>query len=207
MPTAARKDAGSASADTAPVTELAQPAQPDDGALVRRALSGDRWAEEALYRRHVRSVTNATTRLLGRIAEADDVVQDTFVCAFERLGELADPGSFRGWAHRIAVSMCHRRFRRMRLMRALGMDRGSDDATLEAQAEPGCRPEAVAALREIDATLRSLPTAARSAWILHRVEGWTLEETSTAMTVSLATVKRRIAEADQSILERCGGER
>ena len=59
-----------------------------DATLVERAIDGDRWAMEALYRRHVQRVTNAVTRVLGRSAEADDVVQDTFVVALDRLGDL-----------------------------------------------------------------------------------------------------------------------
>jgi RNA polymerase sigma-70 factor (ECF subfamily) len=182
-----------------PVTELPTTQWEDDAELVRRARSGDRWAEEALYRRHVRAVTNAVTRLLGRTADADDVVQDTFVRALERLDDLRDGAAFRGWVQRIAVTLCHRRFRRRKLLRVLGLDRDPNDATLEAYAAEGARPDLVATLRQIDRELEKLSVASRSAWILHRVEGWTLEETADALEVSLATTKRRLAEADARI--------
>jgi RNA polymerase sigma-70 factor (ECF subfamily) len=182
-----------------PVTELPTTQWEDDAELVRRARGGDRWAEEALYRRHVRAVTNAVTRLLGRTADADDVVQDTFLRALERLEDLRDGAAFRSWVQRIAVTLCHRRFRKRKLLRAFGLDRGDDDATLEAQATEGARPDLVALLRQIDRELDRLSVASRSAWILHRVEGWTLEETADALEVSLATAKRRLAEADARI--------
>ncbi len=181
------------------VTELPTTQWEDDAELVRRARGGDRWAEEALYRRHVRAVTNAVTRLLGRTADADDVVQDTFVRALERLEDLRDGAAFRSWVQRIAVTLCHRRFRKRKLLRAFGLDRGDDDATLEAHAVEGARPDLVALLRQIDRELDRLSVASRSAWILHRVEGWTLEETADALEVSLATAKRRLAEADARI--------
>lgn len=182
------------------VTELPRASFQDDVELVRRAREGDRWAEEALYRRHVRAVTNAVTRLLGRSAEADDVVQDTFVRALERLDDVRDGVAFRAWIQRIAVTLCHRRFRKRKLLRVLGLDRGdADDATLAATAHEGTRPDLVVELREIDRTLDRLSFASRSAWILHRVEGWTLEETADALEVSLATTKRRLSEADQAI--------
>jgi len=193
------RDPVSLPARSAAVTELPAASFQDDVELVRRARQGDRWAEEALYRRHVRAVTNAVTRLLGRTAEADDVVQDTFLRALERIDDVRDGVAFRAWIQRIAVTLCHRRFRRRKLLRAFGMDRGDDDAVLAASAIEGSRPDLVSELREIDRTLDTLSLAARSAWILHRVEGWTLEETADALSVSLATAKRRLAEADDRI--------
>ena len=183
----------------ASVAEIPAPSFHDDADLVRRALAGDRWAEEALYRRHVRAVTNAVTRLLGRSSEADDVIQDTFVRALERLSDVRDGVAFRAWVQRIAVSLCHRRFRKRKLLRALGLDRGDDDATLAAHAYEGSRPDLVAELREIDRVLARMSESSRTAWILHRAEGWTLEETANALDVSLATCKRRLREADDVI--------
>lgn len=196
-------------ARTPVVTELPATSFQDDAELVRRAREGDRWAEEALYRRHVRAVTNAVTRLLGRTAEADDVVQDTFVRALERLDDVRDGVAFRAWIQRIAVTLCHRRFRKRKLLRAFGLDRGDDDAALARSVVEGSRPDLVVELREIDRTLERLAIASRSAWILHRVEGWTLEETADAIGVSLATVKRRLVEADAAIdpIRERGGRR
>lgn len=182
-----------------PVTELPATSWEDDAELVRRAREGDRWAEEALYRRHVRAVTNAATRLLGRTTEADDVVQDTFLRALERIDDVRDGVAFRAWIQRIAVTLCHRRFRKRKLLRAFGLDRGDDDAALATSAIAGSRPDLVLELAEIDRTLSTLSIASRTAWILHRVEGWTLEETADALSVSLATAKRRLSEADVRI--------
>lgn len=190
-----------------PVTELPATSFQDDVELVRRARAGDRWAEEALYRRHVRAVTNAVTRLLGRTAEADDVIQDTFLRALERIDDVRDGVAFRAWIQRIAVTLCHRRFRKRKLLRALGLDRGDDDALLASYASEGSRPDLVAELREIDRILAGLSMASRSAWILHRIEGWTLEETASAMEVSLATCKRRLSEADERIERERGAAR
>jgi RNA polymerase sigma-70 factor (ECF subfamily) len=182
-----------------PVTELPTTQWEDDAELVRRARSGDRWAEEALYRRHVRAVTNAVTRLLGRTADADDVVQDTFVRALERLDDLRDGAAFRGWVQRIAVTLCHRRFRRRKLLRVLGLDRDPNDATLEAYAAEGARPISSPPCVRSTASSRSSrwPRARPGSSIASRAG--TLEETADALEVSLATTKRRLAEADARI--------
>src|SRR5579862_3734773 len=85
--------------------------EPDDVELVRRARAGDAWAHEAIYRRYVQRVARVAQRLLRDPAEVDDVVQETFLIAFEKIDALAEPAALRGWLTQIAVSRVHRRFR------------------------------------------------------------------------------------------------
>jgi RNA polymerase sigma-70 factor, ECF subfamily len=167
-----------------------------DEELVRRALAGDRWGRDMLYRRHADSLLAMTIRLLANRGEAEEIVQDTFVTAFEQLGTLREPGAVRGWLGQIAVNLVRRRFRRGRLMRFLGLDRGADDATLEALADPGVSTDQRAELALIDRLLRGMKPALRLAWMLRRVDGLELGEVASLSDCSLATVKRRIAEAD-----------
>lgn len=173
----------------------------DDATLVRRALDGDRWAEEALYRRHVRRVSDVAIRVLGRTHEAEDVVQDTFLKALQKLHTLRDPSLFPRWIMRIAMNMVRGKLRKRRLLRTLGLDRTVDDATLERMASPATPPDVRAELAGIDAVLRDVPSEARVAWMLHVVEGWSLPETAEAIGCSLATVKRRIRHARERIDE------
>jgi RNA polymerase sigma-70 factor (ECF subfamily) len=167
-----------------------------DEELVRRALAGNRWGRDMLYRRHADSLLAMTIRLLANRGEAEEIVQDTFVTAFEQLGTLREPGAVRGWLGQIAVNLVRRRFRRGRLMRFLGLDRGADDATLEALADPGVSADQRAELALIDRLLRGMKPALRLAWMLRRVDGLELGEVASLCDCSLATVKRRIAEAD-----------
>ncbi|MCA9605923.1 MAG: RNA polymerase sigma factor [Myxococcales bacterium] len=179
----------------------------DDATLVARALDGDRWAKEALYRRHVRRVTNAVTRMVGRSAEADDAIQEAFLIAFTRLPELRDPGAFRGWLAQIAVNEVRGRLRRRRWKKRLGLDREEDDASLEALAALDASPEVRAELARLDVLLSSLDAELRMAWMLRYVEGWELTEVATALDCSLATAKRRIKEAKDRIDAHVAGRR
>jgi RNA polymerase sigma-70 factor (ECF subfamily) len=176
-----------------------------DEELVRRALAGERWGREMLYRRHAGSLLAMTVRLLANHGEAEEVVQDTFVTAFEQLGTLREPAAVRGWLGQIAVNLVRRRFRRGRLMRFLGLDRGADDATLEALADPGISTDQRAELALVDRLLRGMKPALRLAWMLRRVDGLELGEVASLCDCSLATVKRRIAEAD-AIVDRHAAE-
>jgi RNA polymerase sigma-70 factor (ECF subfamily) len=170
-----------------------------DEELVRRALAGDRWGREMLYRRHAGSLLAMTIRLLANRGEAEEIVQDTFVTAFEQLGTLRDPGAVRGWLGQIAVNLVRRRFRRGRLLRFLGLDRGADDATLESLADPGVSTDQRAELAFVDRLLRGMKPALRLAWMLRRVDGLELGEVASLCECSLATIKRRITEADAII--------
>jgi RNA polymerase sigma-70 factor (ECF subfamily) len=162
---------------------------------VGRVGLGERWAEEAFYRRYVGLVHGTVRRLLGRSAEAEDVVQDTFATAFEIWGQLRNPESARQWLMQIAIRKVHRRFRKRRLLRALGLDRSHDDATLEALAQPDSRSEARVELTMLDEALTQLGSSERIAWMLRYVEGLTLAEVAAQCRCSLATAKRRILAA------------
>jgi DNA-directed RNA polymerase specialized sigma24 family protein len=73
----------------------------EDGELVRSALAGDQGAFSRLYERYGRMVHGL---LLARVAkeEVDDLVQDVFLAAWRRLGDLRDPAAFGGWIATIA---------------------------------------------------------------------------------------------------------
>jgi RNA polymerase sigma-70 factor, ECF subfamily len=167
-----------------------------DGELVARALEGDRWSRDVLYRRHVRYLLAITSRLLANRSEGEEVVQDTFVMAFEKLATLRNAAALRSWLARIAVSLVQRWLRRDRLLRFLGLDRGLEDAGLEALAAPSLLPDDRAELALADRVLRQLPSKRRVAWMLRRVEGLPLAEVATLCDCSLATVKRQIGAAD-----------
>jgi RNA polymerase sigma-70 factor (ECF subfamily) len=140
-------------------------------------------------------------RLLGRTAEAEDVVQDAFVTAFLHLAELKDRTRFEPWLTRIAVREVHRRYRRRRLRRALGLDRGDDDGGLAAAIDSRADPALARKLSELDGALSRLPTLCRTAWLLRYLEHCELRDIAEQCDCSLATVKRQIGKAEALLAE------
>lgn len=185
------------------VVEVGAARTVSDADLVRRARDeGDRWAEEALFRRHAGAVAATVMRLLGNRAEAEDVVQDTFVTALGKLDTLREPEAVRSWLLTIAVRRVQQRFRRRRLCRALGLERdreADDEVSCARFVAEEASPEMRAELRLLDGALAALPAKQRIAWMLRHVEGCSLEETARACDCSLATIKRRIAAVDASV--------
>jgi RNA polymerase sigma-70 factor (ECF subfamily) len=168
----------------------------DDAELVARAVAGDGAAEAQIYRRHARALGNLAARLLGSRADAEDVVQETFVTALEHLADLRDPARLRPWLMRVTVSLAQKRLRKRRLLRWLGLDRTESDLSLDTLATDAMPADRRAELTRIAAILETLPAPDRVAWTLHRVEGETLEAAAAACGCSLATVKRRIAAVE-----------
>ncbi|MGE0792530.1 MAG: RNA polymerase sigma factor [Sandaracinaceae bacterium] len=176
-----------------------------DAELVARCLEGDdRWARGALYRRHAETVAGLALRLLRDRDEADDVLQDTFVCAFQTLGALRDPAQLGAWLRTICVRQVHRRFRRRRLLASLGFRRTT--IPLEELALRDAGQEAREELRRVDAVLARLPVRARIVWSMRVIEGETLPAIAEAMDVSLVTVKRDVRLA-QDALDALFGDR
>lgn len=174
-------------------------AAPSDEELVARALADDAWACEALYRRHVHRVTGVVAKLLRHGADIEDVVQDTFVAAFEELADLREPERVGRWIVGIGVHKAHRRFRRRKLARALGLDRSIDDERLVAQLASDAAHDARVEIARIDEALDGMPDVERLCFVLRRLEGYPLEEVASLTGISLATVKRKLLNAERVV--------
>jgi RNA polymerase sigma-70 factor (ECF subfamily) len=181
------------------------PVETSDELLVIRARAGDERAAGELYRRHVGYVFGLSTRMLRHRSEAEDITQEVFAIAFERLHGLQDPSAFRPWAAQIGVNLVRKRIRRLRLARVLGIEHGPPDATLEALAQTASNGEARAELALLDGALARLPFEPRLAWMLRYVEGEELTTVARICRCSLATAKRRIARAAATVAEHVGG--
>ena len=170
-----------------------------DDVLVARALEGDRWSRAALYHRFASEVASLALHLLRDRDEAADVLQDTFLSAFETLSALREPAKVRAWLRRICVRHVQRRFRRRGLRRALGLGSPASVPLAELAARDASQ-EARAQLARVDAVLRTLPERARIVWTLRLVEGETLPSIAALTGASLATVKRDLALAQAEAL-------
>ena len=190
------RDTFAAPVGASPAAALREPA-PDAlrlERLVAAARTGDGRAEEALYRLHAADVLRLATRLLRSRQEAEDVAQDAFLAALRDLPQLREGAAFRGWLMQITVRLVHRRFRARKWRQIFGLRCGEDDARL-AQLASGADASERAELALLDAALDAAAPSDKLLWMLRHVEGWALDEIAAQCSISLATVKRRIARA------------
>lgn len=151
---------------------------------------------EGLYARYSGYVARLAARLLGSgDAEVDDVVQDVFWLASQRLERIVDLIQARGWLATVTTRVARRRLRRRRF-RALFHARPHGEVPAR-----GATPEERTILARLYEVLDGLPTEHRLAWSLRYLEGEPLEAVASACGCSLATAKRRVAAAKRVIDE------
>lgn len=151
---------------------------------------------EDLYAKHARYIAGVVHRILGgRDGEVDDIVQETFVDAFAGIARIDDPTAARAWLVTVAVRRTHRflaRRRRRALFAFWAKDYGPRSS------DPRDRQP----VDDLYDALDHLPAEVRVPWSLHRIEQLSLPETAAYCEVSLATVKRRIADAEARLQRR-----
>ena len=196
---------GSQDEQRAPARHEGQAAGPSDAALVVAARAGEKWAQEALFRRHARMVNGLAYRLLGSDHELDDLVQESFLAALRSLDRLAQPQAFAAWLGSITVRHAHKLLRKRKLLSRLGLRRSSPvelDGLTASVTEPSVRAE----LRAVYGCLDRLDAESRVALVLHRVDGLSIPQVAEQMELSVSTVKRRLRVAERVLDALSGGE-
>lgn len=163
----------------------------EESELVERARDGDREAMERLYRDHADRVYTVVRRLAGDDARADDLAQEAWIRAFEKLDLFAGRSSFGTWMYRLATNTALNR------LRADGRHR-----ELEEEAAPGdlhgvteTVDEAVINQKVLQDAMDRLPDGYRKVLVLHDVEGFTHREIGDKLGVATGTSKSQLHKA------------
>lgn len=172
----------------------------EDDELVRSALDGDLDAKRQLFERYVSLASAIAFRLTGSDTDLEDIVQDSFIAAFEGLARLAQPAAFRGWLSAIVTRTAIATLRKRRLLRRLGLLR-PEPLRMELLTAPSAPPDVVAELQRVYALVERLPAPERVTLILRRLEQLPLEQIAEQTGASLATVKRRLARGEKLLQE------
>jgi RNA polymerase sigma-70 factor, ECF subfamily len=154
--------------------------------LVARARAGETAAFEALYRSHHRRVYALTLRLTADPGRAEELTQDAFVNAWQRLAEFRGDARFSTWLHRIAVNVVISSQRRNRPW----IDRLRDPDSLPEAAVPD-----TALALDLDAAIARLPQRARQVFVLVDVEGCSHQEAATLLGMAEGTSKAHLFRA------------
>ena len=180
-----------------------EPVSDDELLLMYRA--GEAEAFDALFDRHHRAVYNFAVAMLGRNGEADEVLQETFLCVARHAEQYSPRGRFRSWLMRIARNRCLNCLEARRLRRAV-LARGGSDAGEIASPEPS--PARLAEAHETHANLREalgrLPDRQRETLALYAFEHMTYREIAEVLDMPINTVKTLIHRARAELARRLG---
>lgn len=177
--------------------------------LVNAAKGGDIGAFEELVRKYDRNVFRIANHITQNREDAEDVVQDAFLKAFQNLGQFQGQSKFYTWLVRIAVNEALMRLRRRRPERMVSLDEDintGEDTIPREVADWAPNPEQLynqGELREIlQKTIQGLPPSFRTVFVLRDVEGLSTEETADALNLSIPAVKSRLLRARLQLRER-----
>ena len=165
-----------------------------DGGDAARAAQGDAEAFERLYRVHVARVHTLARRMAGD-GPADDLTQEVFIRAWTKLGTFRGTSSFGTWLHRLAVNLILSK----RATLARQRDRMvAGDGLLERMAG---RPERPGLGMDLEKAMRHLPEGAKQVFVLYDVEGYSHQEISESMGISVGTSKSQLHRARMLLRE------
>jgi RNA polymerase sigma-70 factor (ECF subfamily) len=164
--------------------------------LVDGLRAGESWARDQLFDRYAALVERTLRRILGRELHVDlaDLIHDCFVQTLDSLRHLREPDALPGWIRSISVHVA-RKWIRTRRARSwlLFWEPAAIPHVPASEADPEIRDAYVRTYAVLD----RLGVDDRIAFVLRHVEGLELAELATACRVSLSTIKRRLARAEQ----------
>ncbi|MDX1623517.1 MAG: RNA polymerase sigma factor [Gemmatimonadota bacterium] len=173
----------------------------EEGALVERMLAGEPHLYGTLVERYQRRLWWSVFRMVRDADEADDVVQEAFVRAWDHLDDFDTSRRFYTWIYRIARNRALNVLRRRKVRRFLSL---SDEESAPPIAGPGDTAAAVED-RELAAALREcrerLPEAQRETFDLRHDDGMRYAEIATATGVPEGTVMSRLYRARERMRE------
>lgn len=169
----------------------------DEALWVARAQDGDVDAFELIYRSYVGQIHALTRRMLVSRQDAEDVTQQVFVRAWQRLGSFRGEGPLGGWLRRIAFNLVADRHRIRQ--RAGGRTEGEGLDGIHQATAAASRVSDVAV--DLERAVGRLPDGARQVLVLHDVEGLSHREIAELLGVSVGTSKTQLFRARRALKE------
>jgi len=169
-----------------------------DAELARAAGRGDVAAFEALYDRHHRALLSFARHMLGRVHDAEDVVQHTFLAADSAFRAGQVPESVRAWLYTVARNRC------LSLLRARRAGQTLPDLSLPSSENLAEDVERRDDLRALLADLRMLPEDQRAALLLAELGALSHAEVAQVLDVRPRKVKALVYQARQALLAAAG---
>ena len=177
----------------------------DDRRLISECLNGRPAAFGELVRRYQDRLFNAVLRIVDNPHDAQDVVQDSFISAYQSLASFKGDAEFYTWLYRIAFNTSVSVRRRRRPVVSLDAPRGGDGKVEPADESEGVQPGAALERSEDEAALQDalgrLSAEHRTVLVLKDIEGMKYEQIADVLGVPIGTIRSRIHRARLELRE------
>lgn len=180
-----------------------------DAIAVERTLAGDRDAYRLLVERHSRNVFRLAYRMTGNQHDAEEVVQEAFLRAYQKLRQFESRANFGTWVYRIAANYAIDRMRQkksedsQRELPARETEDGVEFDVMSSVPDAAPSPERLAQSRQLAArmrvALRQLSEAERTAFVMRHWNGAGIEEIAQALESSTSAAKNTVFRSVQKL--------
>lgn len=171
---------------------------PQRDELIERCLRGDTPGYKELYVRYSKAMYNTCLRMLGNTAEAEDVLQESFVEAFKNLDRFENRTSFGGWLKQICINRSINQLKKRKIdwvdMEQIAGYDSPDELPFD-EAEIAMQVESV------KKAIMSLPDGYRTVLSLYLLEGYDHEEIAEILNVAESTTRTQYMRAKQKLLQ------
>jgi RNA polymerase sigma-70 factor (ECF subfamily) len=192
-----------------PLMPVSSQAGIDDAILVAQAREGDAPSFSELVKRYEGKVFRLAQHVTQNREDAEDVLQETFLKAYEHLDQFRGDSKFYTWIVRIAVNQALMKLRRRKSDKAVSLDETIDtgeDTIVREIAAWDEDPEQRFSREELggilDSAVQSLEPLYRSVFVLRDIEDLSTEETAEALDLSVPAVKSRLLRARLQLREK-----
>src|SRR5581483_981719 len=178
--------------------------QGSDHSIVRAVLAGDKEAYGALVRAHSATVFRVAFRLIGNEADAEEIVQETFLRGYQRLESYQGRSSFGTWIYRIAVNCTLNRMSQSGIEAEYryGEENDPEEKTVQV-ASQAADPERVLLGKEIvtaqDLAMQRLTPTEKSAFVLRHLEERSTSEIAEVLNIATNAAKQAVFRAVQKL--------
>ena len=162
----------------------------DEARLIKRVQEGDMKAFEALYRRHEGRVYGICLRISANQSLAEELTQDVFLKVWQRIGSYEGRSKFSTWLYRLATNRAIDGLR-SEIRRSARETTTEDPASWEPP-RPGPKPEGK---MDLESAIGELPTAARTVFVMHDVQGYKHKDISEMTGMAEGTSKSQLHRA------------
>ncbi|HMJ48332.1 MAG TPA: RNA polymerase sigma factor [Ferruginibacter sp.] len=176
--------------------ELAVLPQRDE--LIERCLRGDTLGYKELYQKYSKAMFNTCLRMLNNVAEAEDVLQESFIEAFKNLRGFEHRTSFGGWLKQICINRSINQLNKRKIdwvdMEKTGIHESAE--------EPGVDETEIALkVESVKKAIMRLPDGYRTVLNLYLLEGYDHEEIAGILNVAESTTRTQFIRAKQKLLQ------
>lgn len=166
---------------------------------IMRCKRGDRKAQYEIYKQYAKAMYNVALRITADTLEAEDVLQEAFLIAFDKIASYRNEASFGAWLKKIVVNAALNQVRKRRYQFSEIEDDGNyeDNSTKETMAEEEINFQAA----QIRKAIESLPDGFRIVFTLYLLEGYDHAEIAEILGISVSTSKSQYNRAKKKLQE------